>query len=504
MKTCVIIGGGLGGLVTGALLTKEGYKVTVLEKNPIIGGGLQNFKRHGVSFPTGMHIFGGFEEGGNLAKLFGYLGVLDQLSLQPTDEDAFDVIKVAEDGAVYRMPKGKEQCIAYLSSVFPEEKDGIKAYIDKLYELTQEIDMFYMRDTQPFGLMNFDNDFIIPYNKLMDRYLTNPKLKGLLNYLCPLYSGKKETTPAFMTALLTVIHFNGTYQFVGGSQQLANALRNLIEDAGGQVLVRSEVVRIMVEDHQVTGVVTKNGNVYQADNYISGVHPDILLRLVDEGAFPKMFKKRVTMVSESISFFVVFVKLKDKSFPFLNQVNYYFDNYNDVFEPNDLQQENWPPGIIYLTPPVVNQGEFAETMVYVVPMDYEWVKPWENTHTGHRGEEYEQWKQAMMDKVFDKMEQLYPNYRDSIEFCFASTPLTIRDYFGNRRGSCYGFQKDCSELGLSQMSVFTKVKNLYLTGQNVNVHGLCGVSLTAVQTAEALVGLNTIMHKINKNAGLEK
>lgn len=48
-KSVLIIGGGLGGLMTGALLAKEGYRITVLEKNAIIGGGLQNFCREGVS-----------------------------------------------------------------------------------------------------------------------------------------------------------------------------------------------------------------------------------------------------------------------------------------------------------------------------------------------------------------------------------------------------------------------------------------------------------------------
>lgn len=498
MKTCVIIGGGLGGLVTGALLSKEGYKVTVLEKNLIIGGGLQNFNRHGYSFPTGMHIFGGFEEGGNLRKLFDYLGVLDQLSLQATDDDASDVIRIEEDGAVYRMPRGKDQCIAYLSTCFPVEKENIKAYIDKLYELTEKMDMFCLRESKPYEMMYIDEDFVVPFDEMMDRYIINPKLKGLLTYLCPLYSGMKGTTPTFMAALLTVIHFNGTFQFVGGSQQLANALKKVIEKAGGQVLVRSEVERIIVEDHQVKGVVTKNGNIYQAENYISDVHPDVLLRIIDEGAFPKLFKNRISLVSDSLSFLVVFVKFKDKSFPFLNQVNYFFQSYEKGLDFSHEQQEDWPKGIVYLTPPVEHQGEFAETMVFVVPMEYEWVKPWENTRTGRRGEDYEQWKQIMMDKVLDRIERLYPDYRERIEFCFASTPLTIRDYYGNRSGSCYGFQKDCSNLMLSQMSVYTKVKNLYLTGQNVNVHGLCGVSLTAIQTAEALVGLNTIMHKINE------
>ena len=102
-----------------------------------------------------------------------------------------------------------------------------------------------------------------------------------------------------------------------------------------------------------------------------------------------------------------------------------------------------------------------------------------------------------MDKVLNFMEHLYPGFRNNIEFAFASSPLTIRDYYGNKEGSNYGFQKDSNDLMLSQMSVSTKVKNLFLTGQNVNIHGLCGVSLTAIETAEALVGRNTIVRKIN-------
>ena len=47
MSSAVVIGGGLGGLMTAAILSKEGCKVTVLEKNAIIGGGLQSFSRFG-------------------------------------------------------------------------------------------------------------------------------------------------------------------------------------------------------------------------------------------------------------------------------------------------------------------------------------------------------------------------------------------------------------------------------------------------------------------------
>ena len=58
-ENVIIIGGGFGGLVTGALLAKEGVSVTVFEKNIIPGGGLQCFQRRGYNFETGMHILGG-------------------------------------------------------------------------------------------------------------------------------------------------------------------------------------------------------------------------------------------------------------------------------------------------------------------------------------------------------------------------------------------------------------------------------------------------------------
>ena len=485
MKTCVIIGGGLGGLVSGALLAKEGYKVTVLEKNAIIGGGLQSFKRHGVSFPTGMHIFGGFQEGGNLRRIFEYLGVMNEISLLPTDDLASDVVTVMSEGITYCLPQGRRSFIAYLSTMFPAEREQIEAYINRLFELSKEEDLFYLRETSE-DLLSHSDDFLGSVNQLRDRYLTDPKLKALLGYLNPLFGGDPQTTPAYIHALLSTLHINGTFQFVGESQQLADALAKVIENAGGRVLANEEVVKIEVENHQVSGVLTQKGHLYQADSYISDVHPDVLLRIIDPQAFTTAFKTRIQSVPETMSSFKVFVKFKEKAFPYQNHPRFILSD-----------NEGWPQSLMFVTPPVEGQGAFAETMVIISPMDFSVVKPWEDTRTGHRGEAYEQWKQKMTDKVLGVMERLCPDFREKVEFVFAASPLTIRDYYGNKEGSNYGFQKDSHNLMLSQMSVATKVKNLFLTGQNVNIHGLCGVSLTAIETAEALVGHNAIVRKIN-------
>ena len=261
------------------------------------------------------------------------------------------------------------------------------------------------------------------------------------------------------------------------------------------MLANEEVVRIEVEGREVCRVITKQGNAYHADSYISDVHPDVLLRLVDDKAFPTSFRSRIQSIPETRSCFKVYVKFKEGAFPYVNHTNYCLSDYGTKY---DISQSEWPNSVMYYTPAVEGQGSYAETMVIIGEMDYEWVKPWETSQVGHRGASYEQWKRQMTEQVLDFMEKIYPDIREKTEFVMASSPLTIRDYYGNKEGSNYGFLRDSHNIMLSQLSVFTKVRNLYLTGQNVNIHGMCGVALTAIQTVEALVGTNTVVRKINK------
>ncbi|MFC2290483.1 MAG: NAD(P)-binding protein, partial [Prevotella denticola] len=129
MKTAVIIGGGLGGLFTGALLSHEGFKVTVLEKNSTAGGGLQNFRRFGMKFDTGMHIIGGMHPGGNIYRICQYLGIADRVQLLDVDDDCTDSLYFAEDRTTYRIGRGREGFVRSLAGHFPEERAGLEAYV---------------------------------------------------------------------------------------------------------------------------------------------------------------------------------------------------------------------------------------------------------------------------------------------------------------------------------------------------------------------------------------
>ena len=77
MSEAVIIGSGLGGLLSGAILSRAGYRITVLEKAAQPGGCLQTFTREGLRFDTGFHSVAGLEEGGPLERIFRPLGLMD-------------------------------------------------------------------------------------------------------------------------------------------------------------------------------------------------------------------------------------------------------------------------------------------------------------------------------------------------------------------------------------------------------------------------------------------
>jgi all-trans-retinol 13,14-reductase len=121
-RHAVIIGAGLGGLFTGAILSKEGFKVTVLEKNATIGGGLQTFKRFGEHFDTGMHVIGGLRPGGNIWRICRYLGILDKIKVRDVDDDCTDRLYFSEDKTYYTIGKGREGFVDSLVKSFPKER----------------------------------------------------------------------------------------------------------------------------------------------------------------------------------------------------------------------------------------------------------------------------------------------------------------------------------------------------------------------------------------------
>lgn len=495
-KKCVIIGGGIGGLFTGALLSKNGYIVTVLEKNAIIGGGLQCFRRDGKIFETGMHVAGGLEPGDSLYRICKYLEVYDKLDIQHVPHGCIDEIYYHKTGERFLIASGKKGFPECLGKYFPNEKENLISYVNELFRLTDEVPLFTLREGDDYTRAHSEN-FLIAADELIDKYIDDPKLREILAYLNPLYSGVKGQTPAYIHALLNVLYIKGTSRFTGGSQQLADALKEVIVGNGGRVLDNTTVSEVNISDKHVNYVRTTDGSMFEADCYVSAIHPVELIRISSAGSFRKSFIDRMNEIPQSTSAFSVYIDLKPGRFRYIDHTCYYMEDYGAMWDQNDTVNRQWPSGFMYMTPPDYGQGKYASRLLVHAIMDFDEVRKWEDTKTGNRGPEYERWKQKYTDRIISKLETMFPGFIDMIQHVYSASPLTIRDYYNTKNGAIFGYRKDCRNLIFSQLTVYTKIDNLYLTGQNIILHGICGVPLTAIKTAEAILGKNVIIDQIN-------
>ncbi len=498
-QSVVIIGAGLGGLFTGAILAKEGFQVTVLEKNATIGGGLQSFRRFGETFDTGMHVIGGMQKGGNIRRICNYLGVLGKMQILDVDDDCTDRLYFAEDHTFYTISKGKEGFIRSLAAYFPEEEEHLRQYVEAVFSITEKVDLFNLRPSEGYlNLFNNSETFLTAADEFIAQYVQNQRLRSVLAYMNPLYGGRAHQTPAYIHAIISTLYINGASRFIDGSHHFADLLATVIRENGGQVIPNDAVEWIEVNDSKLVEYVrTVSGKTYRADYYISAIHPCTMFRLMDEKALPKAYRNRLDSIPNAYSAFSLYIKLKENTFPYINHSEYYMTHYADIWQ-IDNTDKPWPLGFLFMTPPVSQQGAYSRKALVTAPMPFEMVRRYDAGSSKKRGPGYEQWKQEHTERLLTMIEEIHPGFRHCIEAVNSASPLTIRDFYGVKDGSISGFSKDCRNIALSQVPVVTKIKNLLLTGQNNNLHGFCGVPLTAINTCEALLGNNYIIHKINE------
>ena len=103
------------------------------------------------------------------------------------------------------------------------------------------------------------------------------------------------------------------------------------------------------------------------------------------------------------------------------------------------------------------------------------------------------------EKLLKLIENKFPDIRHHTDTYYTASPLTYRDYTGTPNGSMYGIVKDFNEPLKTFISHNTKIPNLFLTGQNINLHGILGVTISSVISCSNLIDINTIIDNI-KNA----
>lgn len=495
----VIVGSGLGGLECGAILSGEGYSVLVLEKNKQIGGSLQTFARDKEIFDTGIHYIGGLDKGQNLYQYFQYLGIMDDLKLKKLDMDGFDVISFEGDENTYRYAQGYDNFIATMSSHFPDERQGIIKYCDKIREVCGAFAMYNMKpSTGDWSNVAYHD---VSAKDFIASCTSNEKLQAVLAGTNALYAGDGEKTPLYTHALIINSYIESSYRCVDGGSQIARLLTKKILQNGGKVIKHAKAKKFVFKGEHIQYVHLEDGRRFEGKHFISNVHPAVTLKMIEEGKIRNAFRKRIQTLENSVSVFILYIVLKRDTMPYFN-CNYYHFIDHDVWAGADYK-DDWPRNYAVFTNVSAKGNEYARTLTVMAYMHYHETEKWADSYNvvskeSERGEGYEAFKHEKAEVLINKLESRFPELRQNIASYYTSTPLTYRDYIGTTDGSLYGIIKNYKDPLRSFVSARTKIPNLLLTGQNLNMHGVLGVTIGAMVTCSELLGHEYIMDKVEK------
>lgn len=497
----IIIGSGMGGLVCGDILSREGYSVCIVEKNKQIGGCLQIYARDKVVFDSGVHYIGGLDKGQNLYQLFKYLGLMDKLKLERMDANAFDKILISDDEKEYSLAQGYENFISTLVKDFPEEENAIRIYCDKIKEVCTKFPLYNLDVNDGFdekvSVMDLDTKGFI------ESITTNKKLQAVLAGNNQLYAGVGDETPFFVHALITNSYIESSWKCIDGGSQIAKYMAQNIRKHGGIILRNTEVIRIVEEGGKVDHVILHDGSKLYTNHFISNMHPAKTLQLTETNVFKNAYKSRLSSLKDTISCFIVNIVLKKDCYRYHSH-NYYWHREDHLWSQTEYTEQNWPLGYAIFVSATSRSKEYAEAFTIFTYMRYDEVKQWEKTFNtvskeSSRGEDYEAFKKRKAERLIDVVSEKFPELRSCIKSYYTSTPLSFRDYIGTDNGSLYGIAKDYKEPLKTFISPRTKLPNLYFTGQNLNLHGVLGAAISGLVTCIAVLNSNEFIKKI-KNA----
>lgn len=486
----VIIGCGLGGLECGCILARNGLHVLLLEQGIQIGGCMQSYRRHGFSFDTGFHYVGGLDEGQSLHAAFGYLGLLD-LPWQRLDTDGFDRVVLGD--RTFTFMQGYEDFYQHLADEFPAERKALHDYVGLLqYAANQQLDALQPDAASSGSLPEFMD--ISAWQYLQEKF-HNPLLINVLSGTSLKMELRKESLPLF-----TFLHANSSFiesswRLKGNGSLIADVLAKEIRALGGEIICNSRVEELVEKNGRLVWAICSDGEQYEGSFFISDIHPVQTCELIKRSSrLRNLYRNRMTMLENTFGMFTVSVCVKPCTLPYFNYNIYAYHNQDVWMYPSDNGAVN---GLLVSSRVPEDGSGYVRQVDLLTPMTWERCKSWDCTIVGQRGEDYEMLKRHMADKCLSLAENFLPGLKDST-LSYTSTPLTWSNYTLTPEGSAYGVRKDYRNPLQTYLSPRTPVPNLFLTGQNLLLHGVHGVTLTAFYTCAEILGREVIW-KILKN-----
>ena len=506
----IIIGSGMGGLSTAAILSKQGKKVLVLERHYTPGGFTHVFKRKDYEWDVGIHYIGEVQrEKGLLKKLFDYVsnGELKWADMG----EIYDRIIIGDEQ--YDFVKGVKNFKDQLISYFPEEEQAIHQYVDLVFKAVKTSKNFYIsKAISPFWESLIGRFLKKPFYNFSDKttyevlssLTKNEKLIKVLTGQYGDYGLPPKQSSFSMHASVARHYFDGGSFPIGGSSQIAKTIDPVIEASGGTILINAEVAQVLVENNKAVGVKMKDGKSIYAKSVVSnaGINTTYNKLVPPEIVEKHQIKKQIKKVNPSVAHVSLYIGLEgspeELKIPKTNYWIYPADGDHDTCVDNYLNDLSKPFPVVYLSFPSAKDpdwsnrypGKSSIDIITLIPYDI--FDKWSETRWMKRGDDYEEIKENIAQRLLKELYKQLPQVEGKINCYELSTPLTTKHFVNYENGEVYGLDHSPSRFRQAFLKPRTPIKNFYLTGQDIVTAGVGGALFSGVLTAMAITGKNSI------------
>ena len=485
----VVVGSGLGGLSAAALLARAGRKVLVVERHDRAGGYAHNFTRRKYTFDSAVHLISGcqpvsFGPGGLMDEVLRALAVRDRVDFAPTEAfytAVFPDLKVT-------LPVGIAGFLATLDRHFPGESDGLSGLVRLMTRFNREARR-QVPDSTPAYLADHAADFPLhvrygdaTVETVLAEFLSDDRLKAVLTAQWA-YLGLPPSRLAFTSwspMMLSFLH-TGSFHARGGFQRLVDAFVSALHEHGGELLLRTGVRRIVVDEGAVAGVQLENGQRISAPTVVSNVDARMTMEeLVGTEHIPatylRMLRGLRPSLSAACSYFATDVDLA--SLPGVSHEMFLFDDWDHdrtharlLAGTPDTYSVTIPT---LLDPTLAPPGEHLIVVTALLP--YEAQRSWRDL------------KDDVLADQQARLTRLIPQLAGRFTFAEGATPRTMERYTLNGAGAIYGWEATPDQSGFHRLPHGTPVDGLYLSGHWTQPGGgMMPVLVSGVQTAQLLL-----------------
>ncbi|MDX1498957.1 MAG: NAD(P)/FAD-dependent oxidoreductase [Woeseiaceae bacterium] len=501
----VVIGSGMGGLTTAALLAELGRKVCVLEQHYTAGGYTHSYERNGYEWDVGVHYIGDVGAATRTRRLFDFLSG-GQLEWAPMDPE-YDRFYVGD--RVFTAVAGKQPFRDNLVRQFPGEVQAIDRYIELLGEIGGAFsDIGMARVLKPWQrtLAAPVLEWRRPRHLYRKTYDVLSELTGdpdLIATLCGQWGdmGLPPKRSAFLVQALIARHYlHGGFYPVGGAWRIADTIIPKVRQAGGEVFTYARVEEIVTRAGRVSGVRMADGNVIECDCVVSaaGVDNTFNTLLSDVVVAEAGYDRLLDRVEPSFGHLCVYIGCRGTAAELgLPKTNYWIYPSNDY----DADVERFeadpdaPFPVVYISFPSAKDPDYENrhpgtaTIEIVAPAPYAWFEDWEGTTWGKRGANYESFKARLGERLMRHLYQKLPQLEGRIDYYEVSTPLSTRWFANYRRGELYGIEHSVERFEQGWLSPHTRIPGLWLTGQDTLTCGVTGAMMSGMLTTLAIAGM---------------